>query len=194
MGVGPGVAASSLAAPFGASAGTPEREAPANADGGDRRLPRLIYYNDAHHFHAKRIDPPVSRFQLQRPVDEVLGTGVGMLVLGLGYGDVYFHDSKVGRVVGQEKQTWEHIIDWRIMCMVRDARKLGTDQAGPGSCETGGEHGRDPGPETDTHGKLDPFRQRRGDPDPVPELRPSRGDRGGRPYRTVVTPTPTFRF
>jgi len=61
-------------------------------------------------------------------VDEVLGTGVGMLVLGLGYGDVYFHDSKVGRVVGQEKQTWEQIIDWRIMCMVRDARKLGTDQ------------------------------------------------------------------
>ena len=128
VGVGPGVAASSLAATRRASAGTSEREAPARADGGDRTLPRLIYYNDAHHFHAKRIDPPVGRFQLQRPVDEVLGTGVGMLVLGLGYGDVYFHDSKAGRVVGQEKQTWEHIIDWRIMCMVRDARKLGTDQ------------------------------------------------------------------
>ena len=128
MGVGPGVAASSLAASGRASGGASERETPAQADGGGGALPRLIYYNDAHHFHAKRIDPPVSRFQLQRPVDEVLGTGVGMLVLGLGYGDVYFHDSKVGRVVGQEKQTWEHIIDWRIMCMVRDARKLGTDQ------------------------------------------------------------------
>jgi len=22
--------------------------------------PRLIYYNDAHHFHGKRIEPPVS--------------------------------------------------------------------------------------------------------------------------------------
>ncbi|MDE2929149.1 MAG: hypothetical protein OXT71_22405 [Acidobacteriota bacterium] len=128
VGVGPGVAASSLAASRRPSAGPPEREAAPQVDGGKRKLPRLIYYNDAHHFHAKRIDPPVSRFQLQRPVDEVLGTGVGMLVLGLGYGDVYFHDSRVGRVVGQEKQTWEHIIDWRIMCMVRDARKLGTDQ------------------------------------------------------------------
>ena len=128
VGVGPGVAATSMVASRRASAGKPEPEVPAHADGADRMLPRLIYYNDAHHFHAKRIDPPVSRLQLQRPVDEVLGTGVGMLVLGLGYGDVYFHDSKVGRVVGQEKQTWEHIIDWRIMCMVRDARKLGTDQ------------------------------------------------------------------
>ena len=128
VGVGPGVAATSLAASRGVTAGELGRAAPATAVRGVPTLPRLIYYNDAHHFHAKRIDPPVSRFQLQRPVDEVLGTGVGMLVLGLGYGDVYFHASKAGRVVGQEKQTWEHIIDWRIMCMVRDATKLGTDQ------------------------------------------------------------------
>lgn len=128
MGVGPGVAATSLAAARRASGSVSGYEAEATGDHGAPKLPRLIYYNDAHHFHAKRIDPPVNRFDLQRPVDEVLGTGVGMLILGLGYGDVYFHDSRVGRVVGQEKQTWEHIIDWRIMCMVRDARKLGTDQ------------------------------------------------------------------
>ena len=94
----------------------------------NRFRPRLIYYNDAHHFHAKRLDPPVSVEKLGWPVDELLGTGVDLLVLGLGYGDVYFHDSKVGRVVGQEKEVWENFIDWRIMCMVRDARKLGTDQ------------------------------------------------------------------
>jgi hypothetical protein len=90
--------------------------------------PRLIYYNDAHHFHAKRIDPPASIHKLRWPVDEVVGTGVDLLVLGLGYGDVYFHDSKVGRVVGQEKAVWQHIIDWRIVRMVQDARALGTDQ------------------------------------------------------------------
>ena len=66
--------------------------------------PRLIYYNDAHHFNAKRIEPPASIPKLQWPVDEVLGTGVDLLVLGLGYADVYFHNSNVGRVVGQMKR------------------------------------------------------------------------------------------
>ena len=92
------------------------------------KRPRLIYYNDAHHFHAKRIEPPASIHMLQRPVDEVLGTGVDVLVMGLGYGDVYFHNSKVGRVVGQMKEVWESYIDWRIMRMVEAAREMGTDQ------------------------------------------------------------------
>ncbi len=90
--------------------------------------PRLIYYNDAHHFHAKRIEPPASIHKLQWPVDEVAGTGVDLLALGLGYGDVYFHNSKVGRTVGQLKDVWEDFIDWRIMRMVQEARRLGTDQ------------------------------------------------------------------
>ncbi len=90
--------------------------------------PRLIYYQDAHHFHAKRLDPPVSRHELQWPVDELLGTGVDVLSFALGYGDVYFHNSKVGRVVGDKQQVWDSFIDWRIMRMVREAREMGTDQ------------------------------------------------------------------
>ena len=90
--------------------------------------PRLIYYNDAHHFHGKRVEPPVSIAKLRQPVDEVLGTSVDLLVLGLGYGDVYFHDSKVGRVIGEAKEVWENYIDWRIMRMVQVAREKGTDQ------------------------------------------------------------------
>ena len=92
------------------------------------KKPRLIYYNDAHHFNAKRIEPPASIHKLQWPVDEVLGTGVDLLVLGLGYADVYFHNSKVGRVVGQMKEVWANYIDWRIMRMVEEAQKMGTDQ------------------------------------------------------------------
>ena len=65
---------------------------------------------------------------LEWPVDEVVGTGVDLLVLGLGYGDVYFHNSKVGRVVGQRKEVWENYIDWRIMRMVEEGEKLDTDQ------------------------------------------------------------------
>lgn len=90
--------------------------------------PRLIYYNDAHHFHAKRLEPPASRHLLNWPVDEVLGTGVDLLVLGLGYSDVFFHQSEIGRVVGQGKEVWENYIDWRIMRMVEEAKELGTDQ------------------------------------------------------------------
>ena len=88
--------------------------------------PRLIYYNDAHHFHRKRVEPPVSIAKLRQPVDEVLGTSVDLLVLGLG--DVYFHNSKVGRVIGEAKEVWENYIDWRIMRMVQVAREKGTDQ------------------------------------------------------------------
>ena len=90
--------------------------------------PRLIHYNDAHHFHAKRLEPPASRHLLNWPVDEVLGTGVDLLVLGLGYSDVFFHQSAVGRVVGQGKEVWENYIDWRIMRMVEVAKELDTDQ------------------------------------------------------------------
>ena len=60
------------------------------------KKPRLAYYSDAHHFHAKRLDPPLNVQKLQWPVDELVGTGVDLLVFGLGYGDVYFHQSKIG--------------------------------------------------------------------------------------------------
>ena len=92
------------------------------------KRPRLIYYNDAHHFHGKRMEPPASIHMLEWPVNEVAGTGVDLLALGLGYGDVYFHQSKVGRVVGQQKEVWENYIDWRIMRMVEEGAKKGTDQ------------------------------------------------------------------
>ena len=89
---------------------------------------RLIYYSDAHHYHAKRLDPPLNRHKLRWPIDELVGTGVDMLAFGLGYGDVFFHQTKIGRVVGQEQEVWEHFIDWRIMRMVKDAHDMGTDQ------------------------------------------------------------------
>ena len=90
--------------------------------------PRLIYYSDAHHFHAKRLDPPVSHHRLQWPIHELLGTGVELLVFGLGFGDVYFHQTKYGRVVGDEQEVWSEFINWRIMRMVEAAEALGTDQ------------------------------------------------------------------
>lgn len=90
--------------------------------------PRLIYYSDAHHFHAKRIDPPLSLHKMRWPTDELSGTGVDLLAFGLGFGDVYFHQTRVGRVIGQEQEVWDQFINWRIMRMVQDAAAMGTDQ------------------------------------------------------------------
>ena len=92
------------------------------------RPPRLIYYNDAHHYHGKQVDPPVSTHKLRWPVDEVAGTGVEALSFGLGYGDVFFHNSKVGRTILDNKDLVESPIDWRIYAMARDAKARGTDQ------------------------------------------------------------------
>jgi hypothetical protein len=90
--------------------------------------PRLIYYSDAHHFHAKRLDPPLNMHKMRWPIDELVGTGVHTLAFGLGFGDVYFHQTKVGRIVGQEQEVWKSYINWRIMRMVKDAHAMGTDQ------------------------------------------------------------------
>ena len=92
------------------------------------KRPRLIYYNDAHHFHGKRVDPPVSKHRLWQPVDELAGTGAEMLAFGLGYGDVFFHDSKVGKSILQTSDVIPNPIDWRIKAMARDAAAMGTDQ------------------------------------------------------------------
>ena len=48
--------------------------------------------------------------KMTRPVDELVGTGCDTLVFGLGYSDVYFHQSKVGRVIGQMKEKWDSYI------------------------------------------------------------------------------------
>ena len=59
------------------------------------RKPRLIYYNDARHYLMYRLDPPLNRYQLQSPVDEILGTGVDTLAFGLASGATFLHDSRV---------------------------------------------------------------------------------------------------
>ena len=92
------------------------------------KRPRLIYYNDAHHFHGKRVDPPVSLPKLRWPVDEIAGTGVEMLSIGMGYGDVFFHNSKIGKSILQTEDVISSPIDWRIKAMARDAAAMGTDQ------------------------------------------------------------------
>jgi hypothetical protein len=90
--------------------------------------PRLIYYSDAHHFHFKRLDPPLNLHKMRWPIDELSGTGVDQLTFGLGFADVYFHQTKIGRIIGQEQEVFDGFINWRIMRNVKDAAAMGTDQ------------------------------------------------------------------
>ena len=71
--------------------------------------PRLAYYSDAHYFHAKRLDPPLSVHKLNWPVDELVGQELTCWSSAVDYGGVYFHQSKIGRVVGREKEVREVI-------------------------------------------------------------------------------------
>ena len=98
------------------------------ATDGTPRPTRLIYYSDAHHFHFKRLDPPLNLHKMRWPIDELSGTGVDQLAFGLGFSDVYFHQTKIGRIIGQEQEVWDSFINWRIMRNVKDATALGTDQ------------------------------------------------------------------
>ena len=58
--------------------------------------PKLIFHNDGRHYNLYRFDPPMSLHQFRQPVDEILGTGVDTLSFGLGSGQTFWHDTKVG--------------------------------------------------------------------------------------------------
>ena len=51
-----------------------------------------------------------------------------LLAFGLGFGDVYFHQARIGRIIGQEQEVWNGFINWRIMRTVKEAQAMGTDQ------------------------------------------------------------------
>ena len=50
------------------------------------RKHELVYYNGFRHYLMYRFDPPKSRCQIFPPADEVLGTGVDSLAVGLAVG------------------------------------------------------------------------------------------------------------
>ena len=61
---------------------------------------RLIFYNDARHYHMYCYEPPMRLEDAWAPVDEVAGTGVDTFAYGLGAGPTMLHDTKVGEVWG----------------------------------------------------------------------------------------------
>ncbi len=78
------------------------------------RKPKLIFYNDARHYSMYRYDPPMSLHQLRQPVDELLGTGVDTLVIGLGSGQTFLHDSRTGLKWGEGVEVHNWSMMWWI--------------------------------------------------------------------------------
>ena len=83
--------------------------------------PRLVFYNDARHYHLYNYEPPITLEDARAPVDEVAGTGVDTLVYGFGVGPTMFHLTEVGEIwgtrLGSFKDTTEHadgtLVFWR---------------------------------------------------------------------------------
>ncbi len=92
------------------------------------RKPKLIYYNDMRHYSMYRYDPPMSLHQLHQPVDEILGTGVDTLVIGLGSGQTFLHDSQAGLKWGEgvEVHNWS-MMWWVASENLRQAIEAGLD-------------------------------------------------------------------
>ena len=90
--------------------------------------PRLIHYNDARHYSLYRYDPPMSMHQLQRPIDEILGTSVDMLSYGLASGSTFLHGSERFRRWGEGVEPHNHgVMWWRAAKNLEEALARGMD-------------------------------------------------------------------
>ena len=95
--------------------------------GSGRKKPRILYFNDSRHDLVYHYEPPMSKRQFEAPVDELVGTSVEALCLGLGDGRTVFHDTKVGEVWGDPVDRWSHAIFHRTGQNVRAALDQGVD-------------------------------------------------------------------
>lgn len=91
-----------------------------------------MYYTDARHPHLYQLEPPLTFEQLCIPVDELLGTMVDTIVVCVGTGTTYLHDTKVGDLWGTLEEemggrVWEHLVWYRTSESVRQSIKDGYD-------------------------------------------------------------------
>ena len=92
-----------------------------------KNKPRIMYFNDSRHDLVYHYEPPMSKRQFEAPVDELVGTSVEALCLGLGDGRTVFHDTKVSEVWGDPVKKWSHKVFHRAYQNVRGAIDQGID-------------------------------------------------------------------
>lgn len=74
---------------------------------------RLIFYDDARHYHYYIYEPPMSIEQATWTIDAVAGTGVDTFVWGFGVGPTVFHDSKFADIFGGHLDVIPDVASWR---------------------------------------------------------------------------------
>lgn len=74
---------------------------------------RLIFYDDARHYHYYIYEPPMSIEQATWTIDAVAGTGVDTFAWGLGVGPTVFHDSKFADVFAGHLDVIPDVASWR---------------------------------------------------------------------------------
>ena len=96
---------------------------------------RLLFHNDARHYHMYCYEPPMSLEQARAPVDEIAGTGVDTLVYGFGAGPTMMHLTEVGEVWGTRLSTFKDLPDryrgtlsfWRAHEHIMSLKERGLD-------------------------------------------------------------------
>ena len=74
---------------------------------------RLIFYDDARHYHYYVYEPPMSMREATATIDAVAGTGVDTFVWGFGVGPTVFHDSKHADVFAAHLDVIPDVASWR---------------------------------------------------------------------------------
>jgi|AP95_1055475.scaffolds.fasta_scaffold07748_5 hypothetical protein len=74
---------------------------------------RLIFYDDARHYHYYIYEPPMSLEHATATIDSVAGTGVDTFVWGFGVGPTVFHDSKFADVFAAHLDVIGDVASWR---------------------------------------------------------------------------------
>ena len=72
--------------------------------------PRLMFYTDARHSHIYRFEPPMTRDEYVGVIDELVGTPVEAVLVGLGEGRTMLHDTRAGELLGHNIDKWDHLV------------------------------------------------------------------------------------
>ena len=74
---------------------------------------RLMFYDDARHYHYYVYEPPMTLAQATATVDAVAGTGVDTFVWGPGLGPTVFYDSQKADLFAAHLEVINDVASWR---------------------------------------------------------------------------------
>ena len=74
---------------------------------------KLIFYDDARHYHYYIYEPPIRLEEATATIDAVAGTGVDTFVWGFGIGPTVFHDSRYADLFAAHLEVIDDVASWR---------------------------------------------------------------------------------